>query len=424
MDGEACYIDTESGFSEVKILIVDDDNNKARDVSKVLLAAGVPNADAIQHVTNAHDAAKLMRAVQFDLLVLDLVIPKTKVDEAELEGGQLFLRHILNNDAILRPSHIVGLTSFDEARESSEKDFNNGLWSIMKFDPASTAWMDQLTAKVRYISSTNEAAKIGRDYEFDIAFVCALNTPELKEVLRLPCGWEIHPVNSDPTQYWIGSIVRSGRTVRLIACHAAQMGMAATAAIVSKVSWNFRPRLIVMSGICAGREGDVQLGDVVVANPSWDYGSGKFHEKGEEVMFAPDPIQVALDPMLRKHAEALADETAWLDKVRREFSGSSAKSALNLVVGPMATGAAVRADDGFFDDLAKAKRKVIAVDMEAYAVFAAAAEMPSPRSLALVVKSVCDFANSKKDDSVQQYAAYVSSMCALEISLRFIEDRA
>lgn len=407
----------------MKVLIVDDDTAKSTAISRVLIEAGVPSVENITHVTNGYDASAAMRRTQFDLLVLDLMIPKTKLGEPEIDGGQTLLRDIMARSAYLRPRYIVGLTSFEAARDQSEKDFNNGLWSILKYDITSTEWQEQLANKVRYIKSSAEAAESGQEYDFDVAFVCALAKPELDAVLALDCGWTELERPADPTRYWIGSIVDDGRTYRCIACHAAQMGMVATSAIVSKVTAAFKPRIVAMTGICAGREGDVQLGDVIVVNISWDYGSGKFHRKeGEALRFAPDPVQIALDPMLRKHAEALKADGEKLDGIRRGYKKEKINSVLNVEIGAMASGAAVRADDGFFEELAGAKRKVIAVEMEAYAVFATAAEMPAPRPLPLVIKSVCDFANAEKNDTYQDYSAHTSAVCAVEIIKAYLRE--
>ncbi len=408
----------------MKVLVVDDDTAKAAAISRVLIEAGVPSTDDITHVTNAYDASAEMRRTQFDLLILDLMIPKARLAEPEIDGGQTLLRDIMARTTYLRPRYIVGLTSYDDARDQSEADFNNGLWSILKFDTKSADWIDQLTTKVRYIQSSAEAVNLGQEYDYDVAFVCALAKPELEAVLALDCDWRELQRPTDPTRYWVGTFKADGKTLRCVACHAAQMGMVATAAAVSKVSTAFRPRLVVMTGICAGREGDIQLGDVVVVNISWDYGSGKFHRKeGEAMRFAPDPVQIALDPMLRKHAEALKANEGKLDEIRRGYTKQKINSVLNVEIGAMASGAAVRADDGFFEELATAKRKVVAVEMEAYAVYATAEEMPAPRPLALVVKSVCDFANSEKNDTYQDYAAHTSAVCTLEIVKSYFKDR-
>ncbi|MCR5357493.1 MAG: hypothetical protein K6E63_08835 [Lachnospiraceae bacterium] len=50
----------------------------------------------------------------------------------------------------------------------------------------------------------------------------------------------------------------------------------------------------------------------------------------------------------------------------------------------------------------------VALDMESCAVFYVAANIGEPRPKALVVKSICDFANEQKDDRFQRFAAYTS----------------
>ena len=52
--------------------------------------------------------------------------------------------------------------------------------------------------------------------------------------------------------------------------------------------------------------------------------------------------------------------------------------------------------------------------MESYGVFLAASNALEPKPRALVVKSVCDYANEEKDDQYQTFAAFTAS--------RFVED--
>jgi nucleoside phosphorylase len=54
-------------------------------------------------------------------------------------------------------------------------------------------------------------------------------------------------------------------------------------------------------------------------------------------------------------------------------------------------------------------RKVVGLEMEAYAIFQAAHLAREPRPKVLIAKSVSDFANSRKNDDAQQYAAFTSA---------------
>ncbi len=56
----------------------------------------------------------------------------------------------------------------------------------------------------------------------------------------------------------------------------------------------------------------------------------------------------------------------------------------------------------------KQNRELIAVEMEAYAVMSAV-EYSTSSAKAVIIKSVCDFGTSAKDDRWQKYAAFTSA---------------
>lgn len=74
----------------------------------------------------------------------------------------------------------------------------------------------------------------------------------------------------------------------------------------------------------------------------------------------------------------------------------------------MASGSSVIADSDVVDRIRKQNRKVIAIDMEAYAVYAACAASPYPQPCAVTIKSVCDFADAMKNSSVQKFCSGAS----------------
>lgn len=75
----------------------------------------------------------------------------------------------------------------------------------------------------------------------------------------------------------------------------------------------------------------------------------------------------------------------------------------------MASGAAVIADGDRTKEIGDQHRQLLAIDMESYAVFAAATEAPEPRPTAISLKSICDFGDGNKDDRYQRYATYTSA---------------
>ena len=61
------------------------------------------------------------------------------------------------------------------------------------------------------------------------------------------------------------------------------------------------------------------------------------------------------------------------------------------------------------DEIKKHSRKLIGLDMETYAVFFAGENCSKPRPSVFAVKSVSDFADKRKSDDFQEYAAFTSA---------------
>lgn len=82
-------------------------------------------------------------------------------------------------------------------------------------------------------------------------------------------------------------------------------------------------------------------------------------------------------------------------------------------IGPMACGATVVANWEIVEKQIHTQYgDTAALDMESYAVMYAAKEAPLPKPKALVIKSVCDYANDEKSDQYQKFAAFTSAQFA------------
>jgi len=78
----------------------------------------------------------------------------------------------------------------------------------------------------------------------------------------------------------------------------------------------FRPRIVVMIGIAAGtKDGGKHFGDVLVADPSVDYNSGKVVRSDGIRGFLPDPYPIGLPARLRsvllRHRGTNPKTSAW-----------------------------------------------------------------------------------------------------------------
>ncbi len=223
----------------------------------------------------------------------------------------------------------------------------------------------------------------------------------------------------------------------IIACKQYQMGMPAAAATAMEMIHEYRPRYVAMTGITAGINGNTELGTIVVADPSFDYGSGKIVAGTDEAQSGSGPTasstlerqtlktseprfeleirQERLAPLLLDVVHRLGKDSQLLSKIHGEFMLASSLphpgNPPRVVVGPVASGAAVVADRELVERIrARQERKLVGIEMEVYGMMYAARFCSAPQPLASVaVKSVSDFADAAKHDSFQAYAAFVSA---------------
>jgi nucleoside phosphorylase len=388
--------------------IVDDDKNKRRSIAQVL--EQYSDEELVVHEAASRSSARrLLRETELDLLVLDIAIPEFDDGEPVINGGISFLREMISSTRFYSPKQVVGLTALEEIYETAATAFGGELWSVVKYDQTSSEWVDQLGAKVRHLLRA-KAVPAAPPPEFDLGIVVALKEPELSAVLDLQWDWQVADRPGDPTQYYIGTFRRSdGTSGRVVAARAPQMGMPAATVTASKLGLSFRPRCIAMTGICAGVRGETSLGDVVAANPVWDYGSGKHLTKDGSEVFEPAPYPLTLSTRIRRILEEFEGESAPLSAMRAEYGGTSAGSVPRLHIGPFASGAAVVARSAVLQEVQLQHRKLIALDMEAYGVATAASELSLPPPEFLVLKGVSDFADERKDDAFRGYASYMSA---------------
>ena len=185
--------------------------------------------------------------------------------------------------------------------------------------------------------------------------------------------------------------------------------MPASAAIAMKVGLLFRPRFMAMVGICAGRKGETNLGDLVAANPTWDYGSGKHSVKDHKPVFKPAPDPLPLTSHVRGILERYEGEHEAILRLRNAFQGARPATIPKVHIGPFASGAAVVARAAIMEEVQDQHRKLLAIDMEAFGLASAATELPRPQPDFLILKGVSDFADEEKGDSHREYAAFMSA---------------
>ena len=407
---------------QLSVLVVEDDTLKFGKVHAALVSAGI-EASHIAHSLTASDAVVALQKTKFDLMLLDINIPRRLGEGAVRGAGLRLLKELKRDPRLIPPAHVVGITAYEDVVAEFGEDFARELWSVVLFRENSEAWAKQIKAKVAYLQAqkASSAFSDGVTYGVDLAIVCALADPELKAVKDLPCSWQPLHMSHDETRYLSGTIEARGKVFSAIAAASPRMGMPAAAVLSAKIIAQFRPRFLGMCGICAGRIGKVNLGDIIVADPVWDWGSGKIQARDKEMLFRPSPHQIELDLDLAERLKATFENVGLLATIKSEARGRKPDTELRAHFGPMASGAAVIAHPDKVEELLNQQhRALLAIEMEAYGVATACKGSGRPRPTALILKSVCDYADEDKTDDYQEYAAHTSAIALFHAAQVFL----
>lgn len=190
------------------------------------------------------------------------------------------------------------------------------------------------------------------------------------------------------------------------------MGMAEAARTTTAAILAFHPKLVMMAGICAGKEGETKLGDLIIANDVFDYSSGKLFQDALEHRPPHRPITGGLatfvNNTLVNHSEMI------FAKINEKFQGEPPPGC-KIRFTSMGSGPWVVDTPQIFTDIrSHIVGNCVALDMEAYAVAMAADQMNVPW---IIAKSVQDYANgekSKTEGKSRAYAAFSSAYLLCE----------
>ena len=226
---------------------------------------------------------------------------------------------------------------------------------------------------------------------------------EEKAVLRM-YDWKHRFYEGDEQEYLEAEMPKGDHSVRVVAARQDEMGMTAATALSMKLIERYRPLYLVMPGIAAGAgeeaAEDQLYGDVLLADAVWNYSNGKYvsADKADirfgEIGFIPRPtVSKINEKLLPYFKEAVESE----------------KNECHVHIGHMASGTSVVANRKVLEMAIHTQfEETKGLEMESYGVAYAAAHCTEPRPYPIIAKSVCDFADSRKSDQYQKFAAYTS----------------
>jgi nucleoside phosphorylase len=383
----------------MEILVLEDIDEKFNEISSFISSSEV----GVTLVRSAFlgDFNKIIERKRFDLIIVDLLVPRFK-DSLEAEDVCSEIVDACRDPlCINRLTPMLALTAFDDASDGNYRELNSYDISVGKF-AQDARWKDVLSQKIR----TSRPKRT-----FDVVIVCGL----AKEVAGFSeAGYKLGEAfihgNLDCRDIsiggWTGVLVTSAR-----------MGLVTCAITATQAIESFSPKLICMSGICAGIKGKAKILDVAIAEVCHQHDFGKWSVAGYE----PEIYSVPLKAKLRAHLKKIVDdERDFRDCIlqnvsfnKDELPDSMQRLEANVYLTVASSGSAVVADERVVEIIRNQQRKGSIFEMESFALYEAARLHPSDIPV-FSAKAVVDDGTAGKNDKYHRLACILAARTVYE----------
>lgn len=373
----------------MKILITEDDHAKRAEIVAFIENLGVDPANILVAIDMADFMAKFDESIE--ICVIDLRLPAYDGAGPDLNGIGVLQAVDKKGGGRVKllaisayPDEFADIRGQFESRGCLLVDYNqHGVWqSVLK----------QMIVQAQVAET------------MDFVIFCALRSERtaytlLPEIMATP----VFRDNVTRLDVTIGGA--KGTIIEL-----PHMGLVDAASIAGACVEKYKPKVVAMSGVCAGFIDRAELGQLLISELAYEYQSGKWTDEG----FSQEPYQIPISEKMRIIVrELLEDADALLTRLETGWKGDRPAKMVTPKLAAFTSGSAVIASEEFIAQVATHHRRVSGLDMEIYAV-QRTAHIARCAPDALCAKVVVDLANGNKDKLLQPYGSFVSARFLVE----------
>lgn len=377
----------------MNILILEDDDKKYTNVFKELESVLDGEAFNANRVNYYDEFIFKIQEIKYDLIVFDIMVPLSRDEEGSpsniIDKSLRFLKLPHSNNF---KTPVIAITSYGELSDKEYQVLNQHDINVVKYNE--TGWD---------VAFHNKINSCKPKLSYDFVIVCAL---EKEASAYKYLGYSV----SDTFNYnglhcrkiTIGD--KSGVIVLL-----ANMGLVQSAVSSTKAIEMFEPKLITMSGICAGISGKSNIYDIIIPDSCSQHDVGKWSDEG----FSVDTYTRSLDHQIQTRIKAIIEQKDFKTQVAGSVSLTKSEYAkeefdFDISLGILSSGNAVIANELVSKDIASQHRKKKAFEMEIYSLYEAAHQSVL-KPIFFSAKSVVDDGTSGKSDNYQRVASNISA---------------
>ncbi len=192
---------------------------------------------------------------------------------------------------------------------------------------------------------------------------------------------------------------------KTIICASMGMGQQNAAITVCSFISIFKIDMLLLTGICAGISKELKLGDIVISDQIVDYELAKIHDDHDSIRWEVYRTSHAL-----LHELEAFHSTDWQDYILKMFPEQ--RNKITTHYGTVFSGNKVIASEKAAARISLGWDKALALEMEISGIAKALYTLEKPIPFAMI-KSVCDFADSKKSDDFHEFCCHASAAYAV-----------
>jgi len=146
----------------MKVLLVDDNEPRAEKLRAWMIKLGIANEN-IQTTDNTSAARALLTRNYFDVLLLDVVVPKRHKEQARWMHGIELLSYVASSARARKPEKIIGITAHTEDISAFRGEFENHCLSVIEIKDNAGEWQARLSSAFNYTRSSKIARTHAQD---------------------------------------------------------------------------------------------------------------------------------------------------------------------------------------------------------------------------------------------------------------------
>lgn len=328
----------------MKVLVVEDNPQKLSEIKDVL--SGIVFDIEIKECDSIFQFNTEITKEKFDLVVADLLLPIfDKSDEEPQDVTSRIIELIRDYESKNYKTPVIAITQFSNSAESNFCDLNKHDINVITYEQGTDEWKSAFVRKI-------ESCVPKTTYDFII--VCAL---EKEASAYIEAGYAESKTSIKYGLSCQDMMIEGHKGLIIVP---PRMGLVNTSIVSARAIDLFEPKIICMSGICAGIEGNANIYDIVIPSQCDQHDAGKWTSEG----FVPESYSIPLIHDTEIDINRIVKQDEFIKAVAQnvhlaesEMVDGASTLDVKIYTAPTSSGNSVIADEKMLEHITSQHRK-------------------------------------------------------------------